>query len=118
MNWMKKIIFCKCPHCKEHGIPFREKMRIHGYEKICRKCGKTFDDCLRTYLVTVAFGVGGLFFWNVLDKLNIVYPEELRWLINGIAVYLMIYILPLKEKKNKIKPVAMEREDEENTTDG
>lgn len=111
-NLLWKVSHCKCPHCKQHGIFIFDKWRRRRYRIYCRKCGKEFVHSPLTYLIDLVYCVVFMLLWFLLDKLNFEHTPKIKAVIGTIVLYLVTYHTPLKEKKNKISPVAMEREEE------
>ena len=114
IKWMEKIFYCKCPHCKEHGIIIWSKLKTKGnLDVFCKECKPVFRRKLLSAYLSSAFSIiGSTGLWVILERIGIHVPHILKSFIIIATMYLVAYYYPLKEKKSKIRPVAMEREDE------
>ena len=83
---LEKILYSKCPNCKEHGIPMFKTARFFQPTLICKKCGEKYkaNGVLAVFLVILTPCVLFLF-----DKLV---ARLFRIYLNAISIAILLLI--------------------------
>jgi len=103
MDNLDKIKCCQCPNCKKYRIRVLDKFaRGISPDIICKYCGKIYTINLGVSLLAKIMPA---VFWGLIALLintYIFYMPLIVWAFLAIAtLYLIMYFVPLEEKKKK-----------------
>lgn len=107
MNF-RKMIYSKCPNCKEHGLSgWKMAGTVSNPTLTCKHCGKKYEfNAGLSLIFTVAAFAGMFFLYSKVEPLFSDMPEILSSLLRFLSfaimmtvIYLINYFAPLEEKE-------------------
>lgn len=99
MKKYNKLLYSKCPYCKQHGIKAFNKMaKMHNPTLICKYCGKKYSmnmalAIIIKIVIPALVGIVALFINNII-KIPI-------WIYCAIGIILLLlfeYFAPLEDQ--------------------
>lgn len=99
---INKIIYSKCPHCKQHGISLFKTGYKYNPILTCKYCGKKFKVNRVLYLFVlllwcIFLGIS----YRLKDQFWPNIPYWISWIYSVIPLLLFEYFAPLEEESDK-----------------